>query len=139
MNKRNAALVLSLMALADVCLAASKVNIRGYVTGRPDAETLLILDDAIHLSSSTRFDLQNASAADAKPLSLAELSPGVLIEAEGAWTERHKFAAEKITCDADQFDRKIHGDAILQVEPSEANAIAANQAAHLKADGELLL
>jgi hypothetical protein len=138
-NKQIACAVLCVMALSDVSLAASKVKIHGYITARPGLDTLLILDDAIHLSSSTRFDLQNSSAQDAKPLSLAELSAGVLIEAEGSWTDRHKFAAEKITCDAEQFDRKIRGDAILQVEPAESEAISANQAAHLKADGELLL
>ncbi len=142
MGKRIACAALSLLfmiALSDACLAVSKVKIHGYVTARPDPDTLLILDDAIHLSSSTHFDLQNASATNAKPLTLAELSAGILVEAEGSWTDRHKFSAEKITCDADQFDRVIHGHAYLQAEPTEANAIAANLAARLKADGELLL
>ena len=134
---RSALLLCCLLALADLCQAASKVKIRGYITARPDANTLMVLDDAIQLSSSTHFDLQNSGAAGAKPLSLAELSFGTLIEAEGKWTGRHKFAAEKITCDADQFDRQIHGDTVLQTEP--ADTIAGNQPARLKADGELLL
>jgi peptidase M48-like protein len=132
-------IVLTLIVLAGVSPAASKVKIRGYVTARPDADTLLILDDVIHLSASTHFDLQNSSAAGAMPLTLSELSPGVLIEAEGTWTGRHQFDAEKISCDAAQFDRQIHGDAILQTEPADANSIMGNQPGRLKADGEVLL
>jgi len=134
-----AVLLLLSLTPTQVCLAASKVKIRGYVTSRPNADTLLVLDDAIHLSPTTHFDLQNASAAGAKPLTLAEVSPGTLVEAEGKWIDRHQFAAEKITCDAEQFEREIHGHAYLQTEPSEADAIAGNQVTHLKADGELLL
>jgi hypothetical protein len=119
-------------------LAASKVKIHGYVTARPDPNTLQILDDRIQISESTRFDLQNSSQMGAKPLTLSELSPGMLIEAEGRWTDRHQFAAEKISCDAEQFEREIHGHAYLQTEPSEAHSIAGNQPARLKADGELL-
>lgn len=133
---RSALLLCCLLALADLCQAASRVKIRGYITARPDANTLMILDDSIQLSSSTHFDLQNSGAAGAKPLTLAELSFGTLIEAEGTWTGRHKFTAEKVTCDADQFDHQIHGDTVLQTEP--ADAIAGNQPARLKADGELL-
>ena len=83
---RSALLLCCLLALADLSQAVSKVKIRGYITARPDANTLMILDDSIQLSSSTHFDLQNSGAAGAKPLSLAELSFGTLIEAEGtAW------------------------------------------------------
>jgi len=120
-----------------VCHGVSKVKIRGYITERNNAETLMILDDKIHLSASTHFDLENSSAA--KNLTLAELLPGTLIEAEGTWTAHHEFSAEKITCDAGQFDHVIHGNAYLQTEPEQAEAIASNQDAHLKADGELLL
>jgi Peptidase family M48 len=134
-----AVLFLLSLTATQVCLAASKVKIRGYVTSRPNADTLQILDDVIHLSPATHFDLQNPSAAGAKPLTLAEVSPGALVEAEGKWIDHHQFAAEKITCDAEQFEREIHGHAYLQTEPSEADAIAGNQPAHLKADGELLL
>jgi hypothetical protein len=128
-----------LLAGMEMCLAASKVKLRGYVTSRPNAESLFILDDAIQVSPSTHFDLQNSSAAGAKPLTLAEVSPGTLIEVEGKWVDRHRFSAEKITCDAEQFDHEIHGHAYLQVEPAEATAIAADHSATLKADGEILL
>jgi hypothetical protein len=128
-----------LIAGSHLCLAAPKVKIRGYVTARPTQETLQILDDKIQLSPTTHFELQNPSTSGAKVLTLAGLSPGVLIEADGRWTDRHQFAAEKITCDAEQFDRVLHGEAYLQAEPEQGDAIASNQAAHLKADGELLL
>ena len=118
--------------------AASKVKIRGYVTARPDPDTLVILDDTIRLGASTHFELQNASAPGAKPITLAELSPGALIEAEGTWTDRHRFAAEKISCDASQFEHEIHGDAILQTEPADLDAMVKDQPAVLKADGEVL-
>ena len=47
MSKGITCAVLFLLSLTStqVCLAASKVKIRGYVTSRPDAETLQILDD----------------------------------------------------------------------------------------------
>jgi hypothetical protein len=121
------------------CHAISNVKIRGYVTARPNPETLFILDDAIHLSPSTHFDLHNSAGAAAKSLTLAEISPGTLIEVEGKWSDLHQFNAEKITCDAEQFERQIHGHAYLQTEPAEIAAISGNQPARLKADGELLV
>ena len=121
------------------CHAISNVKIRGYVTARPNPETLFILDDAIHLSPSTHFDLHNSAGAGAKSLTLAEISPGTLIEVEGKWSDLHQFNAEKITCDAEQFERQIHGHAYLQTEPAEIAAISRNQPARLKADGELLV
>ena len=133
------AVIVCSIVLADLGFAATKVKIRGYVTARPDPDTLLIMDDAIRLSPSTHFELQNSSAENARPITMAELTAGTLIEVEGTWTDRHKFAAEKIFCDATQFERQIHGDAILQTEPTDADAIAGNQPARLKADGELLV
>ena len=82
-------LFLLLLSSALACLAISKVKIRGYVTARPNPDTLSILDDAIHISPSTHFDLQNPVAAGARPLTLAEISTGTLIEVEGKWTDRH--------------------------------------------------
>ena len=69
---RHMLLLALLLAGMEMCLAASKVKIRGYVTARPNPENLFILDDAIQVSPSTHFDLQNSSAAGAKPLTLAE-------------------------------------------------------------------
>ena len=131
-------MILCAFVLPDSSLAASKVKLRGYVTSRPDSNTLQILDDRVQISPSTQFAVENSTAPAAKPLTLQELSPGTLIEAEGKWTDRHQFAADKISCDAEQFEREIHGHAYLQTEPSEANAIAGNQPARLKADGESL-
>jgi hypothetical protein len=129
--------LLFLAVSSALCHSASKVKIRGYITTRPQAETLMILDDKIHVSASTRFDLENPSAG--KALTVAELVPGTLIEAEGTWTAHHEFSAEKISCNAEQFDRVIHCNAYLQTEPDAADAIIRNQSARLKADGELLL
>lgn len=131
-------MILCAFVLSGSSRAASKVKIRGYVTARPDTNTLQILDDRIQVSDSTHFAVENSPATTGKPLTLQELVPGTLIEAEGKWSDRHQFAADKISCDAEQFEREIHGHAYLQTEPSEANAIAGNQPARLKADGELL-
>lgn len=131
-------MILCAFVLSGSSRAASKVKIRGYVTARPDTNTLQILDDRIQVSDSTHFAVENSPATTGKLLTLQELVPGTLIEAEGKWTDRHQFAADKISCDAEQFEREIHGHAYLQTEPSEANAIAGNQPARLKADGELL-
>ena len=111
--------LLFVLTSALICHAVSNVKIRGYVTARPNPETLFILDDAIHLSPSTHFDLHNSAGAAAKSLTLAEISPGTLIEVEGKWSDLHQFNAEKITCDAEQFERLIHGHAYLQTEPAE--------------------
>ena len=126
-----------LAGLSTYGFGASKVKIRGYVTSRTDAATLMILDDKIHVSDATHFDVENASAG--KKLTLAELALGTLIEVEGNWTAHHEFSAEKISCNAEQFDRVIHSNAYLQTEPEAATAIIANQSARLKVDGELLL
>ena len=142
MRKTGIAVLFCLVAVlypALICSALSKVKIRGYITAKPDAQTLKILDDVIHLSSSTSYELHNSGAAVSKPLSLADLTPGVLIEAEGRWGDKHQFDAEKITCDAEQFDKEIKEYAYLQTEPEDAKTIAAGQLAHLKADGELLV
>ena len=130
--------LLAVVFPAVVCSAASKVKLRGYITARPDAQSLAILDDVIHLTDSTRFEQENTPSGS-KPLTLSELSPGILIEAEGVWTAKHQFFAEKITCDATQFDRTIKEYAYLQTEPEDGSAIATGKPARLKADGELLV
>jgi len=117
--------------------SATKLKIRGYITAKPDAQTLQILDDTIHLTSSTRLDVQNAGE-EPRHLRLEDVVPGVLIEAEGQWTARHQFAAESITCDAAQFSREIKEHAYLQTEPAQAAEIAAGKPARLEVDGEIL-
>jgi Peptidase family M48 len=66
---------------------------------------------------------------------MAELGPGMLIEAEGQWLDRHKFFAEKLTVDLKDAEKQIHGAAYLQEEPAEASKISGSAVAALKADG----
>ncbi len=118
-------------------LAASRVKLRGYITARPNEQAIQILDDLIHFGPATRFELQNSPGG--KSFTEKDLELGLLIEAEGTWAGRHQFFAEKITCDAGQFDKEIKESAYLELEPKEANKIAAGLPARLKADGELLI
>src|SRR4030095_16943788 len=69
------------------------------------------------------------------PLNLADLVPGLLVEAEGQWLDRHRFFPEKLTVDLRQNDKKIHGTAYLQEEPQDASKIASGEASELKVDG----
>lgn len=129
--------VLVLVVISTVfCHAASKAKIRGYVSSRPDAQTIFILDDAIRISSSTSFQATNDSGA---PLTLSDLPIGSLIEVDGSWDGKHRFNAEKIECDASQFEKEIHGAAYLEREPAQADAIASGKPARLVADGEVVL
>ncbi len=120
------------------CLAApAKVKLRGYLTARTGADSVQILDDVIHFDSTTQFALQNASGG--KSFSAQDLSVGLLIEAEGSWGLKHQFWAQKITCDANQFDKVIKETAYLEHEPAEADKIAAGLPSRLKVDGEILM
>jgi len=118
--------------------APSTVKLRGYITARPDAQTLQILADDIHLQPSTHLEIQNPETGSLGKLQLESLVPGILIEAEGRWTERHQFLAEKITCDASQFDRTIKEHAYVQTEPANESALIAGKNARLEVDGEIL-
>src|SRR6266436_6933621 len=113
--------------------AATKLKLRGYLTARADANAMLILDDRIELTSSSRV-LSRDSAGE-HTFSPQELSPGMLVEAEGQWLDKHKFFAEKLTVDLGEDDKKIHGSAYLQEEPADATKIAAGGASDLKLDG----
>ncbi len=130
-------MLLCVLSASVVCSAASKVKIRGYVTAKPDAQTLQILDDIIHFGPSTGFSVDNPVAGVS--LALNDLPVGTMVEAEGTWTARHQFAAEKISCDASQSEREIHSAAFLDREPPEASAISSGQGAKLSVDGEFLL
>lgn len=129
--------VLVLVVLSTIfCHAASKTKIRGYFSSRPDAQTIMILDDVIRISPSTSFELTNSSGAR---MTLADLPIGTLIEVEGTWAGKHQFAAEKIECDGSQFEKEIHSAAYLEREPAEAEAISSGKPAKLVADGEVVL
>src|SRR6266481_7912078 len=77
----------SLPVAADA--AATKLKLRGYLTARADANAMLILDDRIELASSSRVLSRDSSGEHA--FSPQELSPGMLVEAEGQWLDKHKF------------------------------------------------
>jgi hypothetical protein len=126
-------LMLALALTARPVPAGSKVKLHGYITGRPDDQTVAILDDKLELTTASRITGQDATGERA--LARADLVPGMLIEAEGQWLDHHKFFAEKIVVDLKDSEKQVHGTAYLQEEPSEAARIATGQAAGLKADG----
>ena len=113
--------------------AVTKMKLRGYITARVDDRTLAILDDKLELTAASRISGQDPSGEHA--MTIADLSPGMLIEAEGQWLDRHKFFAEKVTVDLKDAEKQIHGAAYLQEEPGEASKISGGEAAALKADG----
>ena len=126
-------------ALCLACLAATeaaaitKIKLRGYITGRADTNTLLILEDRIELTPASR--VLSKDGAGEHPFNPEELSPGVLVEAEGQWLDKHRFFAEKLMVELRDEDKKIRGSAYLQEEPTDATKIAAGEASELKLDG----
>jgi Zn-dependent protease with chaperone function len=126
-------LALALALTAPSAPAGAKVKLHGYITGRPDDQTVAILDDKLELTTASRITGQDAAGEHA--LTRTDLVPGMLIEAEGQWLDHHKFFAEKIVVDLKDSEKQVHGTAYLQEEPAEAAKIAAGQAAGLKADG----
>ncbi|PYI87881.1 MAG: hypothetical protein DME26_04760 [Verrucomicrobia bacterium] len=135
--KRGQCLVALLLALCLVLprtsSAVTKMKLHGYITSRVDDQTVAILDDKLELTSASRIVGQDASGEHT--MTMAELAPGMLIEAEGQWLDRHKFFAEKVTVDLRDGEKQVHGTAYLQEEPGEASKIPAGDTAELKADG----
>jgi hypothetical protein len=113
--------------------AVTKIKLHGYITARVDDRTVAILDDKLELTAASHIAGQDATGQH--PLAMADLGPGMLIEAEGQWLDRHRFFAEKLTVDLQDAEKQIHGAAYLQEEPGEASKISAGEAAALKADG----
>jgi hypothetical protein len=113
--------------------AVSKIKLSGYLTARADANTLMILDDRLELTAASKIIGKDDSGEH--PLQLADLAPGMLIEAEGQWVDRHRFFPERLTVDLRQSERKIHGTAYLQEEPQDASKIASGETSSLKVDG----
>src|SRR5260370_35283137 len=124
-------LVLALSAA--IVPGGSKVKPHGYITGRPDDQTVAILDDKLELTTASRITGQDGAGEHA--LARADLLPGMLIGAEGQWLDHHKFFAEKIVVGLKDSEKQIHGTAYLQEEPAEWPKIAAGQGAGLKAGG----
>src|SRR5258708_35376173 len=76
----------SLPVAADA--AVTKLKLGGYLTARADASAMLILDDRIELTSATRVLSKDSSGEHA--FSPQELSPGMLVEAEGQGLDKHR-------------------------------------------------
>ena len=113
--------------------AVTKMKLSGYLTARAEANTVLILDDRIELTSASRVLSKDASGEH--PFDAKALSPGMLVEAEGQWLDKHRFFAEMLTVDLAEDEKKIHGSAYLQEEPADAAKIAAGEPSELKLDG----
>ncbi len=113
--------------------AAYKVKLHGYLTSRADAATMMILDDRIELSSASHVTAKDAVGEH--PIKPEELVPGMLVEAEGMWLDKHKFFAERITVDLKEDEKKIRSTAYLQEEPADAAKMASGQSSELKVDG----
>ena len=118
---------------AQGALAATKMKLRGYLTGRASDNAVLILDDRIELTASSRVFSKDATGEHA--FNAQELSPGMLVEAEGQWLDKHKFFAEKLTVELADDDKKVRGSAFLQEEPVDPSKIAAGEGTALKVDG----
>jgi hypothetical protein len=127
------------LALCLACLpvtetaAVTKLKFRGYLTGRAETNTLLILDDRIELTTASRVLSKDTTGEH--PFHPEELAPGMLVEAEGQWLDKHRFFAETIVVDLREDDKKIRGSAYLQEEPADAARIAAGESSELKLDG----
>jgi len=128
-----ALLVVALLTAAPPITAVTKFKLQGYLTARADANTLMILDDRIELTTASK--VVGKDDAGEHPFKAEELSPGMLVEAEGQWLDKHKFFAEKLTVELREDQKKIHGTAYLQEEPGDADKIAAGQPSELKLDG----
>src|SRR5262249_21211599 len=111
----------------------TKMKLTGYLTARAGESNLMILDDRIELSAASKIFSRDDSGEH--PFKPDELAPGMLVEAEGQWLDRHRFFPEKLTVDLRQNDRRIHGTAYLQEEPRDAAKIAAGETSELKVDG----
>jgi peptidase M48-like protein len=113
--------------------AANRVKLKAYITSRADDRTLMILDDRMEITDVTRVVGQDVGGEH--PMNAADIAPGMLVEAEGQWLDRHKFFAEKITVHLRDDEKKLHGSAYLQEEPENAEEIASGSASELKLDG----
>jgi hypothetical protein len=113
--------------------AVTKMKLRGYITARLDDRTVAILDDKLELTVASRIAGQDAAGEHA--MAIGDLGPGMLVEAEGQWLDRHRFFAEKLTVDLRDAEKQIRGAAYLQEEPGEVGKISAGEVTALKADG----
>jgi Peptidase family M48 len=128
-----AGLLAACMVLLPPAGAVTKMKLRGYITARLDDRTVAILDDKLELTVASRIAGQDAAGEHA--MAMTDLGPGMLVEAEGQWLDRHRFFAEKLTVDLRDAEKQIRGAAYLQEEPGEVGKISAGEVTALKADG----
>ena len=114
-------------------VAATKVKLRGYLTARSDSSAVMILDDRIELNAASRILGKDAAAEH--PMKAEDLTPGMLVEAEGQWLDKHSFFAEKISVELREDEKRVRGTAYLQEEPEDAAKIASGEGSELKLDG----
>src|SRR6478736_8177670 len=90
-------IVSATLVLAPSAVGTNKVKLHGYLTGRADSTTVVILDDRIETSSATRVLAKDEAGEHS--FREEDLAPGMLVEAEGQWLDKHKFFAERMTVD----------------------------------------
>jgi len=113
-------------------LSGNKGEVARYITSRVDDVLWRYLMTSWNLRPQAHRG-QDASGEHA--MAMADLGPGMLIEAEGQWLDRHRFFAEKVTVNLRDSEKQVHGTAYLQEEPSEASKIPGGDTATLKTDG----
>lgn len=114
-------------------VAATKVKLHGYLTARSDSSAVMILDDRIELSAASR--VLGKDGAGEHPMKAEELTPGMLVEAEGQWLDKHSFFAERISVELREDEKRVRGTAYLQEEPEDAAKIGSGEGSELKLDG----
>jgi len=82
-----------------------------------DDRTVAILDDKLELTAASRIAGQDASGEHA--MAMADLGPGMLIEAEGQWLDRHRFFAEKVTVNLRDSEKQVHALRIFRRSPAK--------------------
>src|SRR5258708_18195999 len=83
------------LALPRPATAVTKMKFRGYITARVDDRTVAIMDDKLELTAASRITGQDGAGEHA--MTMAELGPGMLIEAEGQWLRQHNVFSEENT------------------------------------------
>jgi len=126
--------VLCFLSLCGAGHPQQKSKLRGYITDPARDNTIRILDDVITYSSGTDFEMEGGGSFSAQ-----DLEVGLLIEAEGTWSAKHQFTAQKIKCDRDSFDKVIRESVFLSEDPPTAQAADGTEPFRLRADGEILL
>ena len=120
-----ARIAVAALCLTPIASAVNKLKLHGYITRRADATAVMILDDRIELSAASRVFAKDEAGEHS--FKAEDLAPGMLVEAEGQWLDRHKFFAEKIIVDFREDEKRVRGTAYLQEEPGDAGKIASGE------------